>query len=294
MSQSVEVSGPDIESAIAEALGTLGVRRDQVQVEVLEEPIRRLLGLGTRPARLRVTVADGVSVIATPAVPDVISPPPAIEAVTVAAVVPVAMPVAVPAPVEPIAAPPEIHDQTDRAFVENEDDHSPHPVTLTDNQREQEAQVGTEIVRQMLDYLGVTATVATRWVDAVDGRDSRQWVLEISGESLAMLIGSRGETLGALQYLTRLIASRRLGHRVNMVIDVAGYKSHREDMLRRLARRMASQVVETNRAVSLEPMPAHERRIIHMTLRDHPSVKTESVGEGQKRKVTIVPRRARS
>jgi spoIIIJ-associated protein len=185
----------------------------------------------------------------------------------------------------------EHHDQRERAFTENDDDHSPQPVTLTDAQSDREAQVGIEIVQKLIGYLGITATVTARRAEAVDGKDTRHWVLEISGQELALLIGSKGETLGALQYLTRLIAARTLGHRVNLVVDVAGYKSHREDMLRRLARRMASQVVDTNRSVSLEPMPPHERRIIHMTLRDHPSVKTESVGEGDKRKVTIVPRR---
>ena len=319
MSQSVEVSGPDIESAIAQALAKLGVVRDQVQIEVLEEPTRRLLGLGVRPARIRVTVNDGV------VLPSAASPSSAIAQEPVNAVSAGAMLPTVPVAAPSQTLPPEVEkpvakiesagpkstpirktDQSsdeahvehqehkehrDGAFLEEDDDHSPPPVNLTEAQSDREVLVGTEVIQKLIGYLGVTATVSARRVEAVDGKDTRHWVLEISGEELALLIGSKGETLGALQYLTRLIAAKTLGHRVNLVVDVAGYKSHREDMLRRLAKRMATQVIQTNRSVSLEPMPPHERRIIHLALRDHPSVKTESVGEGEKRKVTIVPRR---
>jgi spoIIIJ-associated protein len=106
-----------------------------------------------------------------------------------------------------------------------------------------------------------------------------------------MLIGRRGETLTALQYITRLIASRELQRRANIVLDVEGYKSRREQMLRRLANRMADQAIQLGRTVSLEPMPPYERRIVHLALRDHPEVTTQSVGEGDRRKVTIIPRR---
>ncbi len=76
-----------------------------------------------------------------------------------------------------------------------------------------------------------------------------------------------------------------------MVIDVEGYRARREQQLRRLARRMADQAIELGRTMVLEPMPPNERRIIHIELRDHPSVATESIGEGARRKVTIIPNR---
>jgi spoIIIJ-associated protein len=113
----------------------------------------------------------------------------------------------------------------------------------------------------------------------------------VRGAELSKLIGRRGETLAALQYLTRLITSRRIGRRAYLVVDVDGYKARREAMLRRLAFRMAAQAIQRGRTVSMEPMPPHERRIIHLTLKDNPDVLTESVGEGDNRKVTIVPRR---
>jgi spoIIIJ-associated protein len=104
------------------------------------------------------------------------------------------------------------------------------------------------------------------------------------------LIGRRGETLSALQYITRLIVGKELHKPIAVVIDVEGYRARREQQLRRLARRMAQQTIERGRTMSLEPMPANERRIIHIELREHSQVYTESVGEGEKRKVTIIPR----
>ena len=115
-------------------------------------------------------------------------------------------------------------------------------------------------------------------------------MLQIRGRDLGMLIGRRGETLAALQYITRLIASRELQRRANIVLDVEGYKSRREQMLQKLAKRMANQALQMGRTVSLEPMSPYERRIVHLTLRDHPDVSTQSVGEGDRRKVTIVPK----
>jgi spoIIIJ-associated protein len=104
------------------------------------------------------------------------------------------------------------------------------------------------------------------------------------------LIGRRGETISSLQYITRLIVSRRLQRRANVVIDVGGYKSRRSQKLRELALRMADQAVDQARTVVLEPMPPHERRMIHMALRNRPDVMTKSTGEGDSRKVTIVPK----
>jgi len=81
-----------------------------------------------------------------------------------------------------------------------------------------------------------------------------------------------------------------MGRMVNLVVDVQGYKQRREQNLRRLAERMATQAVRSGHTVYLEPMPPYERRIIHLALRDHPDVTTQSVGEGNRRRVTIIPR----
>jgi spoIIIJ-associated protein len=115
-------------------------------------------------------------------------------------------------------------------------------------------------------------------------------VLEVLGNDLGMLIGRKGETLAALQYVVRLITSKQADRGVNVVVDVEGYRQRREQQLRRMAQRMAEQAVQRKRTMTLEPMPANERRIIHLELRNHAGVRTESVGEGDRRKVTIIPK----
>jgi len=114
-------------------------------------------------------------------------------------------------------------------------------------------------------------------------------VLDVEGENLGILIGRQGETLRDLQYITRLMVSRSFQHWVNVVVDVGGYKKRRQRVLTELSERMAKRVIAEGKPVTLEPMPAHERRIVHMALRNHRSVRTESIDEGARRKVVIMP-----
>jgi spoIIIJ-associated protein len=107
---------------------------------------------------------------------------------------------------------------------------------------------------------------------------------------LSILIGRHAETLNALQYIASLIISKEIGRSIPLVVDVEGYRARRESQLRQLARRMAEQAVRTGRRQVLEPMPANERRIVHIELRDHSEVTTESVGEEPRRKITIIPK----
>jgi spoIIIJ-associated protein len=329
MSAAIETTGPDVESAVQAALVQLGVTRDQVRIDVLEEPQRRLLGLGNKLARVRVTPLP-----AKPAPP---APPVAPSPVASPAVAPVVTPIsAAPASVPP-AAPERESTRGDFQFSENVRDqleataHTRRPLgrsggpaeeeSGTDRDRgrnrrrpvdrersperaaepgeeadlepaalDDEANVGIEVLQSLLTRMQISGTVRAQRVGAM-GRDEEQWILEVRGEDLGDLIGYRGETLSALQYITRLIASGKLQRRVNFIVDVEGYKSRREEMLRRLARRMAAQAIERGRTVSMEPMPPNERRIIHMALEDNPAVTTESVGEGEKRKVTIIPKK---
>lgn len=123
-----------------------------------------------------------------------------------------------------------------------------------------------------------------------EDRDMPPVILDITGDDLGILIGRRGETLNALQYITRLIISRQTKYWVNIIVDVEEYKVRRERSLKQLAQRMADRVVASGKAVALEAMPAYERRIVHVTLRDHEAVMTKSVGEGSSRKVMILPK----
>jgi len=104
-----------------------------------------------------------------------------------------------------------------------------------------------------------------------------------------MLIGTRGETLNALQHVTRLMTGHTMHQRPTFILDVQGYRSRREQALARLAERMANKVIDRGRPMTLEPMPPNERRIIHITLRDDDRVYTESFGDGRQRKVRIYP-----
>ena len=143
---------------------------------------------------------------------------------------------------------------------------------------------------ELLSKMKINAQVTARWGELDEDTQERPLLLDVHGDDLSMLIGRKGETLTALQYITRLIVSKTLNEGFNLVVDVEGYRERRAEQLRRLAQRMAEQVVQRGRTMSLEPMPASERRLIHLALRDHPRVRTESVGEGDRRKVTIIPK----
>lgn len=337
---SIEVTGSDIETAIEKGVAQLGVPRDAVMVEILEEPQRRILGLGGRDARVRLTV------IRAPQTPNPSDLPPARSAFAPSAPTRSSgMPLSLPDTYdEDEPQPPQLNQPTrdprgsrtgtgssggsrgssrgddrrpgqandsraesrgggynrspDRpttprpyADLDEEFPEMAHvPSSTTPTELAEDATVSAEVLRELLTRMQIRATVDPRQSETTPD-EPQHWILEITGSDLGLLIGRRGETLAALQYITRLIASRKLGRRANIVIDVEGYKARRETMLRRLAKRMAEQAIQRGRTVTLEPMPPHERRIIHLTLRQIPGVTTESTGEGDHRKVTIVPKR---
>ncbi len=150
-----------------------------------------------------------------------------------------------------------------------------------------------EVVSTLLDKMGLLAAVEVVDHGGEVDRDAEEvspLCLNVVGDDLGILIGRRGETLRDLQFITRLILRRKLGVWPNLVVDVEGYKDRRADVLGSLASRMADRVRQTGLPVALEPMPAYERRIIHLTLSDDPDVYTESTGEGEARKVQILPK----
>jgi spoIIIJ-associated protein len=150
------------------------------------------------------------------------------------------------------------------------------------------AEIASDVLSSLLRHMYVDARVVVR-EDSGDATDPL--ILDVEGDNLGILIGRQGETLRDLQYITRLIVSRKLQRWANVLVDAGGYKRRRERVLAELAERMADRVVAEGRPVTLEPMPPHERRIVHITLRDHDRVTTESTGEGHRRKVVILPKR---
>ena len=141
----------------------------------------------------------------------------------------------------------------------------------------------TEILDKLLELMGVEGKVEVLSAEL-------PFQLNVKGDDLGILIGRRGQTVAALEYVTKLIVVQRLKTWLPLTVDVGGYKKHRRDSLEKLALYLAEQVKSRRRSTPMEPMPADERRIIHLALADHPDVRTESIGEGENRKVVILPR----
>ena len=147
-----------------------------------------------------------------------------------------------------------------------------------------------DILEELLNLMDIEASITVSAEFPVEGDSGMLSFdsLNIEGEDLGILIGRRGQTLAALQYVIRLIVCHQTQEKLPIIIDVEGYKRRRYDALREMALRLAGQVKLSKRPFTLEPMPAFERRIIHLTLADHPDVTTESTGFGEGRKVVIM------
>ena len=180
----------------------------------------------------------------------------------------------------------------DQAHSEREDqeDRPQRPQRNEDSQpiireKDEEAE---QLVSELIDYfLGAMGVVADTYISH---DDEGTMTFEIEGQDAGLLIGRRGETLQALQFLIRMVTNRQLGRKTYIVIDIEDYRERRVQMLRRLARRTAGRVASSGRDDSLEPMSPAERRIVHMSLAGHPEVRTESEGEGNQRRVVIFPK----
>ncbi len=245
----LEIIAPSVEDAISRGLGQLGLPRESVRVEVLDAGSRGLFGLGGRQARVRLTI-----------LPEDFS--------------------------EQLE---KIEEESERLVEETplqSELEAPEAVEEVSGD-ENALHIAKEVVSELLEKMRVHARTGVRYVQPQDPKDEPVILVDIQGDDLSILIGRRSETLNALQYITSLIVGKELGHWVPLLIDVQGYRSRRERSLRQLARKMAEQAVQSGRRQVLEPMPANERRVIHLELRDHPEVTTESIGEEPNRKVTI-------
>ena len=153
-------------------------------------------------------------------------------------------------------------------------------------------EVAKDVLEALLSKMGVPASVTSRIQSPEVGETDATATIafDIKGDDLGILIGRRGETLSCLQYMVRLIMAQQTKVWLPVFIDVDGYKQRRYEALRSLAFRMAEQVRVKRTPFTLEPMPAYERRIIHLTLADDPDITTESIGVGEARKVVILPK----
>nr|BBH94033.1 hypothetical protein KTA_22320 [Thermogemmatispora argillosa] len=335
--ESIEASGKSVEEAVQQALLRLGKRRDEVEVTVLQEPSRGAFGLGSREARVRVTVRPNRGAVITPEMADAIlsqveaeddeeedffasashgayeseeefvdfpeegeadrgkedeahygsqslsflqqaqssAPSQQLSGEQVTSVPPSAAGSApagsaglasAPAPVAPSSSEPSAASPS-----------SQEPVQPT----REDIELTVDVLQHILRYMNIRASVQVRSTDPL--------TLNIQGihENLGLLIGRRGETLSALQLLVNLIVSHRTKRRMRIIVDAENYRQRREENLRSLALRVAQQVRNYRRSIALEAMPPHERRIVHLALADSQDISTESIGEGDARRVVI-------
>jgi spoIIIJ-associated protein len=308
--ESIEVSGKSVDEAVLQALMRLGKRREEVEIFVLQEPSRGTFGLGSKDARVRVTVRlSSKSAVITPELADAILGPDGLD---------VALPDE------------EVYDDDEEYLEDGEEEEFEDDDELEDDELEDEddaeeledevsvpflipetsppslliveqpngsqtrgelldvevpsredVEITVDVLQHILRYMNIHATVQVR--------SAHPLILNIHGinENLGLLIGRRGETLASLQLLVSLIVSHRTRHRMRIVVDAENYREHREDNLRSLALRVAQQVRSYRRAIALEAMPPHERRIVHIALSDSKDISTESIGEGDERRVVI-------
>lgn len=155
-------------------------------------------------------------------------------------------------------------------------------------------QIARRVLEDLFEHMDIEAfvTAVRSTVPSQKGEPEETITLHVEGadeEAMGLLIGRRGETLRSLQFMVNLLVSRRVQRWPQVVVDVGNYRQRRQESLEGLARRMAERVRQSGRPMTLEPMGAYERRIVHLALRPDPTVYTQSTGEGDSRKVIIYP-----
>lgn len=250
MQKFIEMTGRNEEMAIQAALEKLGLDRDDVSVEVLERPKSGFLGIGGTPAKVKVTyeVPDEVPVVEAP---PVIAPKP-IEKKA---------PVSAPAPERTAPPAPKV------SKVPAEDDDQAERIAA--------------FLTGLMEHMNVSA------VPRVSLGAEGAYDVELVGEGLGAIIGRRGETLDAIQQLCNYTVNRGQSKRVRVHVDAEGYRVKREESLVRLAQKVAGKVVRYRRNVTLEPMNAYERHVIHTALQDYPEVSTYSTGTEPNRRTVV-------
>ena len=246
----IDTTGRNEDEAIASALAQLKLDRDDVSVEVLERAKSGFLGIGSSPAKVRVTYEAPDEVI----------------------------------PEEPAAAPVEekVEEPAAPAPVVEKQEIPAEPV------QEPAAPAGDEKAEKIAAFLtGLMEHMDVKAVPNVCRTEEGTYHVDLEGENLGAIIGRRGETLDAIQQLTSYSVNRGASRRVRIQVDAENYRAKREESLVRLANRVADKVVKYHRNVTLEPMNAYERHVIHTALQDYPGVTTYSTGTEPNRRTVV-------
>ncbi len=286
--------GQDVDEAVKLALKDLNCTVDQVEIQVLEEPSKGFLGLGSKLAKVRVTMKTALT-------KETKAEAPAMKAEAPAEATPQRQE-RKPEAREPRdnRGPRETREYREtretrepRAprprteFVEGQEGDAPiirtkrvSSVTRPDNLVTLESHPALDFLRETTQKMGLELTITAEANDET-------LFLSIEGSDSGTIIGKRGQTLDAIQYLTSLVVNKEKDKYIRVVVDAENYRVKRENTLEQLAERLAGKVIKTRRTVRLEPMNPYERMVIHATLQDNPKVKTRSEGEEPYRRVII-------
>ena len=256
MKREVIAEAVTVDEAIDEALSELGVQQDAVEYEVLDEPGKKLFGLGTEKlARVRVWLKD--EFLARLERDEHDADTGAVENAEIA---------------------PEVVPTTSASRLTDDEPE------LTDEEIDRVADEAVSTIQSILGDFGIDAEI-----EEYEG-DEGEIILDIVGGDLGQLIGRHGRTLDAMQVLVSAITNRRVGFRFPMLVDVEGYRNRRREKLEEMALRAAERAIRQHSAVKLRPMSSLERRVVHMALRDDGRVVTASEGEEPFRAVVVSPK----
>lgn len=252
-------TGKSVDSAIDSACEKLGCSRDECEWEIIDLPKKGFFGLKNTPAKVRVSVG----------VPD-------------------EKPARAPEKQAEIQSKPVPRKQEDKPA-----ELSPREQPDLEAVKEVKESDISEKEKLAKEYLGQVLEAAGLKAEFIVTRERGGSCINIVGEGLGVIIGRRGETLDAIQYLSGLVANRNGGDYLRLTVDCGDYRLKRKDTLEDLAKKLASQVVKTNVSRTLEPMNPFERRIIHATVSEIEGVSSSSVGEEPNRRVVITSPTAR-
>ena len=275
----IDVTGKNEDEAISKALAQLALDRDDVSVEVLERAKSGFLGLGACPAKIRVYYGPEEEILPPP-------PPPAAkpEPIPEEALKPQAAPEKRERP-ERRERPPR--EKKERAVPEKKERPALfQPAPLGEEVDDEKAAAIKTFLTGLLEHMDSVAQVK------VYLPEKGRYKVILEGQGLGALIGRRGETLDAIQQLTSYAVNRDGGPRVRIHLDAENYRAKREQSLQHLARKVAGKVVRYRRSVTLEPMNAYERHVIHTALQDFDGVTTYSTGTDPNRRVVVAPDRS--
>jgi spoIIIJ-associated protein len=262
----LEIIAPTVEEAIQQGLAQLGLTADAVSVEVLDSGSKGLFGLGGRQVRVLITV----------------NPPAGFET-------PASSPEVKPASTKKAESKPKQKEPKPPRQEKKQTETPPPQKSEPRHEHDSIIDVTENVISKLINHMGLKAQVSAHY-DETSTEERRVIQVDVRGEDLSALIGRQAETLIAFQHIASLIVGKQTEHYVQLIIDVEGYRARREKQIRQLANRMADQVTKTGRKVTMEPMPSTERRLVHIELRGHPAVKTESTGDEPYRKVVILPK----